>query len=134
MEIGKHDPLEVCLELVARVRSDDVPGLAAELAYRFFLALLPFLIVVMAFGTFVATTLSIRDPSEQIFVVLARLMPPEAGGCGAEAPQSGPSLSAVTIGQWPMLLRTGTHAESVRHRFQKLSRLEAVDHDRPERG
>jgi membrane protein len=78
VRIGKLGLLDTCQRLVAQVRSDDVPGLAAELAFRFFLAMFPFLILLTALGAFVATTLSIRDPSQQILEVLAKLMPPEA--------------------------------------------------------
>ncbi|MDP8922889.1 MAG: YihY/virulence factor BrkB family protein [Chloroflexota bacterium] len=78
MRVGKLSLLDVGKRLVAQVNSDDVFGLAAELAYRFFLAMFPFLIFLTALASFVATTFSVRDPSQQIVDLLARLMPPEA--------------------------------------------------------
>src|SRR5439155_24991438 len=46
-----------------RLGAHDVAGLAAELAYRFFLALFPFVIFLAALGAFVARAAGVADPS-----------------------------------------------------------------------
>jgi membrane protein len=61
-----------------RVVRDDVFGLAAELAYWFFLSLFPFFIFLAALGGFVAALLDVRDPTQQIVDLLGTTMPPEA--------------------------------------------------------
>jgi membrane protein len=52
--------------LVERARRDDLPGLAAELAFRFFLALFPFFIVLAALGGLAAAALGVRNPAEAV--------------------------------------------------------------------
>ncbi len=65
-------------EVAQQALSDDVAGLAAELAYRFFLALFPFAIFVAALGGFVARVLGIANPADQITTLLGDVMPPQA--------------------------------------------------------
>lgn len=57
---------------------DDVLGLAAELAYRFFLALFPFTIFMTALGGFLAQQLQVQNPADQVVQLLGDLLPPEA--------------------------------------------------------
>lgn len=59
-----------------RVRADDVPGLAAEIAYRFLFAVFPFGLFVAAFGAFLAGYLQIENPAQQIVNGLADNLPP----------------------------------------------------------
>ncbi len=54
---------------------DDVLGLAAELAYRFFLAIFPFAIFVTALGGFIAASLNIDNPAHQIVQSLGSVLP-----------------------------------------------------------
>jgi membrane protein len=58
---------------------DDVVGLAAELAFRFFLALFPFAIFLAAFGGLVASNLNIENPAEQIVLALGDVLPKGTG-------------------------------------------------------
>ena len=57
---------------------DDVLGLAAELAYRFFLAIFPFFMFLAALGKPIAAWLGWPDPAEQVSELLGQVMPPEA--------------------------------------------------------
>ena len=67
------------IQLVRRVyeqtMADDVIGLSAELAYRFFLALFPFAIFLTALGGLVASQLNIQNPAKQIVQQLGDLLP-----------------------------------------------------------
>jgi membrane protein len=75
---GRIRVVDVSKEWVRRVVRDDVSGLAAELAYWFFLSLFPFFIFLAALGGFVATILDVRDPTQQIVDLLGTTMPPDA--------------------------------------------------------
>ncbi len=57
---------------------DDVPGLAAELAYKFFLGLFPFLMFLTALGGFVSSQLGIRNPAENVAETSQEGLPPSA--------------------------------------------------------
>jgi membrane protein len=63
--------------LVGRVRRHDVGGIAAGLAYRFFLALFPFAIFLTALGAFVARALGITDPTGEVLRVFGSTLPAE---------------------------------------------------------
>jgi membrane protein len=78
MRLGRIHVLDVGREWAKRVVRDDVYGLAAELAYWFFLSLFPFFIFLAALGGFVATLLDVRDPTQQILDLLGSTMPPDA--------------------------------------------------------
>lgn len=60
-----------------RIGRHDVSGLAAELAYRFFLALFPLFIFLAALGAFVARALGIADPSGEIVRTFGAALPSE---------------------------------------------------------
>lgn len=53
-----------------RLGSEELNHIAASLAYRFFLALFPFFIFVVAVSSVVAGALGVRDPVERMLVVL----------------------------------------------------------------
>jgi membrane protein len=63
-----------------QVLDDDVMGLAAELAYRFFLALFPFAIFVAGVGAFIARQLDVQNPATVVTEQLAGTLPSEAAG------------------------------------------------------
>lgn len=54
---------------------DDVFGLAAELAYRFFLAIFPFAIFLTALGGFIAASLNVENPAGKIVQSLGDVLP-----------------------------------------------------------
>jgi membrane protein len=62
---------------IASVGKDDLPGLAAELAYRFLFAVFPFGLFVAALGAFVAGWLGMTNPAEQIVAALGDNLPPD---------------------------------------------------------
>jgi membrane protein len=59
---------------------DDVLGLAAELAYRFFLAIFPFFIFLASLGKPLAILLGWPDPAGRVADLLSEVMPAEAAG------------------------------------------------------
>jgi membrane protein len=71
-------PVEFGRRLVDHVMKDDSVGLAAELAYRFFLAIFPFAIFLAALGGAVARALEIQNPAEQAVDLLQDALPEEA--------------------------------------------------------
>ena len=72
------DLIKVGRRLKHQVIRDDVIGLSAELAYRFFLALFPFVIFVASLGGTIARTLNIENPARQAIDALGAVVPSEA--------------------------------------------------------
>src|SRR5687768_133108 len=66
-------------QVVQQLRRDDVFGLAAELAYRFFLAIFPFFLFLTALGQLLARGLPVPNPAPHFAQLLGQIMPPEAG-------------------------------------------------------
>ncbi len=66
------------MRLIEKIGEDDVNGAAAEMAYRFFLALFPFFIFLAALSGFVASTFNIEDPSTEIMELLGDSLPEDA--------------------------------------------------------
>jgi membrane protein len=68
-----------------RVGQHDLGGLAAELAYRFFLALFPFAIFLTALGAVIGRSLGLVDPAADVLRLFGSLLPAEvATVVGAE--------------------------------------------------
>lgn len=65
-------------QLVKEVGADDITGLAAELSYRFFLALFPFAIFLAAVGGFTARAVGVDDPAQEALELLGDNLPPDA--------------------------------------------------------
>ena len=80
MRIGKVDVIQTGKQVVTETLADDVPGLAAELAYRFFLALFPFFIFLAALGGVVAGLLGIRNPTDRVMQTMEAHLPTDAAG------------------------------------------------------
>lgn len=57
---------------------DDVLGISAELSYRWLLAIFPLAIVIATMSGFVASTLSIQDPTDQLINASDDVLPPDA--------------------------------------------------------
>jgi membrane protein len=66
------------VRVVRQSMRDDVMGLSAELAYRFFLSIFPFFIFLAALGSFIAAQLAIENPAEQAVELLGDTLPEEA--------------------------------------------------------
>jgi membrane protein len=60
-----------------RLGRHDIGGLSAELAYRFFLALFPFVIFLAALGAFLARAIGVADPSGEILRSFGAALPAE---------------------------------------------------------
>ena len=60
-----------------RLGQHDIGGLSAELAYRFFLALFPFVIFLAALGAFIARAVGVADPSGEILRTFGAALPAE---------------------------------------------------------
>ena len=68
-------PVKLVLRIYKGMSEDDVSGAAAELAYRFTLALFPFFIFLAALGGFVASAFHIQNPTDQIMNQLGDSLP-----------------------------------------------------------
>ena len=78
MKLGRLRVSKAARQWVDAVMHDEVFGLAAELAYWFFLSLFPFFIFLAALGGFVASLPIVEDPTGRMVDVLSTYMPGEA--------------------------------------------------------
>ena len=67
----------VAREVARQAVRDDVIGLSAELAYRFFIALFPFFIAITALGGMVETALGIENPARTAVAFIGDILPRE---------------------------------------------------------
>jgi len=72
------------LAFARRIGQHDISGLSAELAYRFFLALFPFVIFLAALGAFIARGLGLADPSGEILRAFGAALPAEVAALMGE--------------------------------------------------
>lgn len=70
----------VVVDYVRQMVDHDVPGLAAELAYRFMFATFPFVIFIAALAGFIANWLGIHDLSGRIIDSIGRELPADLVG------------------------------------------------------
>ncbi len=99
MEIPRQ--LDFPKRLVTESMEDEVPDLAAALAYRFLFAIFPFAIFLAALAGFGAQLAGLQDPSGQIVGSLSDNLPPDI------AAQLRPQLDAVLGNTRPGLLSIG---------------------------
>jgi membrane protein len=71
---------EFVLRYIKAVFDDDVPGLSAELAYRFMFATFPFAIFVVALSGLMASWLGIADPGGRIIGAIGNSLPSDLIG------------------------------------------------------
>ncbi|HEX5368582.1 MAG TPA: YihY/virulence factor BrkB family protein [Dehalococcoidia bacterium] len=74
-KLQSKEPVKLVLQIYHEVSEDDLSGGAAELAYRFTLALFPFFIFLAALGGFVASAFHIQNPTDQIMNQLGDSLP-----------------------------------------------------------
>jgi len=60
---------------LSQLSSDDLPGLAAELAYRFMFATFPFIVFVASLSAFAAAGIGISDPVTKVLDGMGRSLP-----------------------------------------------------------
>lgn len=70
VSFGKH--------VAQEVKQDDVSGLAAELTYRAFLALFPFLLFLAALGGVLADLLGVSNPADKFLQLFGNSLPADA--------------------------------------------------------
>ena len=100
----RDDAVRIGKRFIGEFQRDDVPGLAAELAYRFLFAIFPFGIFVAALTAFIAKAIGFDDPTGQIMGSLADNLPAQlASGIR-------PQLEAVLNKSQPGLLTFGAVA------------------------
>jgi membrane protein len=69
-------PVRFIRTLVTEIGGDDVPGLAAEMAYRFLFALFPFLIFLAALIGFIGAQVGRENLFESVMGFIGNLVPP----------------------------------------------------------
>jgi membrane protein len=75
--VANQPAVRFVLALAKRISSDDVSGLAAEIAYRFLFALFPFLIFVAALVGFVGSRIGSDNLFASVMQLIGTLFPPE---------------------------------------------------------
>lgn len=98
---GRNRVVDFARELVKETGDDDLGGLAAELAYRFLLALFPFFIFLAALGAFLAPLFGIQDPTQRIIESLQGALPGETAALVAD------QIARVLATKNPGLLTVG---------------------------
>ncbi|MEP6870378.1 MAG: YihY/virulence factor BrkB family protein [Anaerolineaceae bacterium] len=78
MTVGGVDLVPFGKRLAKECSKDDISGLAAELSYRFFLALFPFFIFLAALGGFIAAAISSGDPTQRLMDQIGDALPADA--------------------------------------------------------
>ena len=63
---------------LADCKEDDLTGLAAELSFRAFLALFPFVLFLVTLGAFISSWAHVRDPAQTVLDVFGDRLPPDA--------------------------------------------------------
>lgn len=69
---------DVALKLRKEISQDDVSGLAAELTYRAFLALFPFVIFLAALGGVLVSVLDVNNPAQSFIDLFGDRLPADA--------------------------------------------------------
>jgi len=104
MTFGGVDLVPYAKRVAKEFSADDISGLAAELSYRFFLALFPFFIFLGALGGFAAAALSSDDPTQRLMDQIGDALPADARSIledqvrGVLDSRSGGLLSVSIIG------------------------------------
>jgi membrane protein len=99
--IARQPLVRFVLALANRISADDVPGLSAEMAYRFLFAMFPFLIFVAALVGFVGARIGSDDLFSVVMEQISRLAPPEVAAVLSDW------VSGVVHTQSPSLLTLG---------------------------
>src|SRR5690349_20523165 len=72
-----HQALDVAIAVGRQVLADDVLEMSASLAFRWFLAIFPFLAFVASLGGFIASALDIANPARKLVDLAGTSLPPE---------------------------------------------------------
>lgn len=99
--LAARTPVQFGVRLARQIQRDDVVGLAAELAYRWFLSIFPFAIFLAGLGAFIAAQLSVQNPAQAAKDQLTGLLPQEA------AILLGDELERIVRNQNPAIISFG---------------------------
>jgi membrane protein len=78
MRIGGIEVVPFGKEVFREFKDDDVSGLAAELTYRFFLAIFPFILFLTALGGFLASVFDAENPAQEFVELFGDRLPADA--------------------------------------------------------
>lgn len=101
MTVGGVDVVEFGKDVFREYKDDDVSGLAAELTYRSFLALFPFVLFLAALGAALANVLDVENPAERFVDMLGDNVPADAKSViegQIEGMVANPSFGVLSIG------------------------------------
>lgn len=101
MTVRGVNPIALGKDTFREFKDDDVPGLAAELTFRVFLALFPFLIFLAALGGVLASALNVDDPSEKFLELFGGQLPDDARSVistQVEEVVDGRSVGLISVG------------------------------------
>ena len=101
MEVAGLNVVRAAKDISKETTRYELSGFAAELAYRFFLALFPFFIFLAALGGFVANAADVQNPTEEVMQFLGNAVPEDADSLLRT------QLEEVTRNQSPGLLSLG---------------------------
>jgi membrane protein len=83
------------------MKDDDLPGLAAELAFRFFMALFPFMLVLVTLSGYVSRWFGVDDPAGEVLDAVGDSLPADAASVLSnqiDGVVSGANLGLLSIG------------------------------------
>jgi membrane protein len=78
LKIGGVSVFATAKRLIKEIGSNDLSGAAAEMAYRFFLALFPFFLFIAALGGFISKLIGIDNPTDRIMNEIGTALPADA--------------------------------------------------------
>jgi membrane protein len=65
-------------EFMREFKEDDLPGLAAELAFRFFISLFPLILVLVTLGAYISSWAGVDDPAQEVIDAIGDSLPSDA--------------------------------------------------------
>jgi len=131
MTVGGVDVLRFGKDVFREFKDDDVSGLAAELTYRSFLALFPFLLFLAALGGAVARALDVNNPAGRFVDLFGDKLPADAQSLirgQVEGVVANPSFGVLSIGLIAALWAAGGGAAAV---IKSLNRAYDIPDTRP---
>lgn len=118
-------------DLVKEFRDDDLGGAAAELAFRFFLAFFPFLLMLLTIGAFVSSATGVSDPAQEVVDLFGDSLPGDAASVirsQTEQVVENDSLSLLTVGFLGTLWAAGNGTAAI---MKATNRVYDVEESRP---
>jgi membrane protein len=118
-------------QLLLQLIRDDALGLAAELAYRFFLAIFPFFIFLASVGGFLPSLFGLPDPARSFVELFSQIMPPAAAEVFRPEIEylvgtTRPGLASLSVLGAVMIATSGTNAL-----IKAMNRAYGVEETRP---